>query len=164
MKTLSVSLILGSLACGHLALAAGVSTVTGANAVLTRQITNADNDVKKISAANVALNGPPVATTKVEAEEDQVLNSYSDLTEALIQLTNDLVNKKTDLQLTQGSAIDSKLRDLEPAFQAFSAQISRIVGTETAKDSVSESSAEAYAAISDAADEYSNLSAPEVPK
>ena len=57
MKTFSVSLLLCSLACGHVALAAGVTAVTGANTVLTGQINNADKDVASINLANVAVNG-----------------------------------------------------------------------------------------------------------
>ena len=56
MKTFPVSLLLCSLACGHLALAAGVDAVAGANTVLASQINNADADVNEITAANVAAN------------------------------------------------------------------------------------------------------------
>ena len=51
------------------------------------------------------------------------------------------------------------------ATQTYSGQIYRIVGEDTAKDSVSESSAEAYQAISNARDEYENpASVPDLPK
>ena len=101
-------------------------------------------------------------------------------------MDSDLISKKTDLQTVarQGSAIEDNLSDLLDAFavglwcrclfslryadrsatQAYSAQISRIVATETAQDSVSTSTAQAYQAISNARDEYKTETVPELPK
>lgn len=60
MKTFSVSILLGALACSHLAMAAGVAAVTGADTVLVNQINNADTDVKNINLVNAAVNGPGI--------------------------------------------------------------------------------------------------------